>query len=165
MRPGDAVRDRGGVSRQGAAGPPSATVPDAAMRPAGKPRRRSARRWAVDLTLIAACLASVLLEPVSLAIHSVIGLIFAGAVGPHLWHRRAWIRGAAGRAWRRRSLSRAVRWSLSQAGVLLVLTVIVTITGLQNWLGPGARIAGHGISSLVLIGFLTRHTWTRRRSL
>ncbi len=123
------------------------------------------RRWAVDLLLIAACVVSVLLEPVSIAIHSVIGLVFAGAVGPHLWYRRAWIRGALGRAWQRRSLSRAVRWSLSQASVLLALTVFVTATGLWDWLEPHTKIAWHGLSSLVLIGFLIRHTWTRRRSL
>ncbi len=162
-RPG--AGDRGGVSIEETAQPAPVPEPPAA-RPAGGPgRRRSARRWATDLLLIAACVVSVLLEPVSIAIHSVIGLVFAGAVGPHLWHRRAWIRGTIRRAGQRRSLSRAVRWSLSQASVLLALTVFVTATGLWDWLEPRTRIAFHGLSSLVLIGFLIRHTWTRRRSL
>ena len=93
-------------------------------------RRRPLWRWAVDLVLIAAAVVSVALEPVSIAWHSVIGLVFAGFVGPHLWHRRAWIRGTLRRLWQRRSLPRALRWSLSQASLLLVLTVIVTASGL-----------------------------------
>jgi hypothetical protein len=164
MCPGAAAGHRGRVSIEQAAQPAPGPEPPAA-RAAGGPRRRGASRWAVDLLLITACVVSVLLEPVSIAIHSVIGLVFAGAVGPHLWHRRAWIRGTLRRAWQRRSLSRAVRWSLSQASVLLALTVFVTATGLWDWLEPRTRIAFHGLSSLVLIGFLIRHTWTRRRSL
>jgi hypothetical protein len=128
-------------------------------------RRRSLRRWAVDMALIAACVASLLAEPAWLAAHSILGLLFAGAVGPHLWHRRAWIRGALRRARQRRPLSRAVRWRLPQAAALLVLTVVVTATGLVNWLDPRAGIGGHGIASVVLLGFLARHAWTRRRFL
>ena len=40
------------------------------------------------MLLIAGGIASVIFEPFSIAVHSVIGLIFVGTVGPHLWHRR-----------------------------------------------------------------------------
>ncbi len=112
--------------------------------------------------LLLAGVLSVLFEPVSIAIHSVIGLAFAGAVGPHLWHRRAWIRGAVRRVWERRSVSRAVRWSLSQASLLLVLTAIMTASGLWDWLDGRTTIRWHAISSVILIAVLIRHTWTRR---
>ena len=125
-------------------------------------RRRPRWRWAVDLVLIATAVVSVLLEPVSVAVHSVIGLVFAGFVGPHLWYRRAWIRGTLRRLWQRRSLPRALRWGLSQAGLLLVLTVIVTASGLWDWLDGRTTIRWHAISSIVLLAFLIRHTWTRR---
>ena len=125
-------------------------------------RRRPLWRWAVDLVLIAAAVVSVALEPVSIAWHSVIGLVFAGFAGPHLWHRRAWIRGTLRRLWQRRSLPRALRWSLSQASLLLVLTVIVTASGLWDWLDGRTTIRWHAISSVILLAVLLRHTWTRR---
>jgi hypothetical protein len=124
--------------------------------------RRPLWRWAVDLVLIAAAVVSVLLEPVSIAWHSIIGLVFAGFAGPHLWHRRAWIRGTLRRLWQRRSLPRALRWSLSQAGLLLLLTVIVTASGLWDWLDGRTTIRWHAISSVILLAVLIRHTWTRR---
>ena len=127
--------------------------------------RRPIWRWAVDLVLIAAAVVSVLLEPVSIAWHSVIGLVFAGFRGRHLWHRRAWIRGTLRRLWQRRTLSRALRWSLSQAGLLLLLTMIVTASGLWDWLDGRTTIRWHAISSVILLAVLIRHTWTRRRRL
>ena len=121
------------------------------------------RRWLADVLLAGAGIVSVLLEPASIAIHSVIGLVFAGAVGPHLWHRRAWLRGAARRLWRRRSLPRAMRWALSQAGLLFLLVGVVTASGLYDWLDVRTRIRWHAISSVILIGVAARHAWTRRR--
>jgi hypothetical protein len=132
---------------------------------AGRTRRGPRRplwRWAVDLVLIAAAVVSVVLEPVSIALHSVLGLVFAGFVGPHLWNRRAWIRGTLRRLWRRRSLPGALRWSLSQASVLLVLTMVVTASGLWDWLDGRTKIRWHAISSIILLAVLIRHTWTRR---
>lgn len=123
----------------------------------------SLRRWITDIVLAAAGIVSVLLEPASIAIHSVIGLVFAGAVGPHLWHRRSWIRGVARRLWRRRSLSRAMSWAASQTGLLLALTLAVTASGLYDWLDARTRIRWHAISSVILIGVAARHAWTRRR--
>ena len=131
----------------------------------GRPRRRPARplwRWAVDLVLLAAAAVSVATEPMSIAIHSVLGLVFAGFVGPHLWNRRAWIRGTLRRLWRRRSLPRALRWSLSQASLLLALTMIVTASGLWDWLDGRTKIRWHAISSIILLAVIIRHTWTRR---
>jgi len=125
-------------------------------------RSRPLWRWAVDLALLTAAVVSVLAEPVSIAIHSVLGLVFAGFVVPHLWNRRAWIRGTLRRLWQRRSLSRALRWSLSQASLLLVLTMIVTASGLWDWLDGRTKIRWHAISSIILLAVVIRHTWTRR---
>ena len=108
-------------------------------------------RWAVDLMLIAAGVVSVLFEPTSIAIHSVVGLVFVGTVGPHLWNRRAWIRGTARRLWKRRRLTRVLRWNLAQAVVLLVLVVVMTVSGLWDWLVVPTKIRWHAISSVILI--------------
>jgi hypothetical protein len=116
----------------------------------------------VDIVLIAAGVISVLFEPASIALHSVIGLIFVGTVGPHLWNRRAWIRGTMRRLWQRRRLTRTVRWSLSQAVLLLLLVVVVTVSGFWDWLDVPTTIRWHAISSVVLIAVAIRHAWTRR---
>jgi len=63
------------------------------------------RRWLIDILLIAGGMVSVILEPVSIAIHSVIGLAFVGTVGPHLWYRRSWITGTVRRLRQRRRLT------------------------------------------------------------
>lgn len=139
---------------------------DAAPLTAGPARRRPRRplwRWAVDLVLLAAAVISVLTEPMSIAVHSLLGLLFAGFVAPHLWNRRAWIRGTLRRLWERRSLSRTLRWSLSQASLLLVLTMVVTASGLWDWLDGRTKIRWHAISGIILLAVLIRHTWTRRR--
>jgi hypothetical protein len=125
-------------------------------------RRNGLARWSVDIALIAAGVVSVLFEPVSIAIHSVVGLVFVAVVGPHLWNRRAWIRGTLRRLWSRRSLSRTVRWSLGQTGLLLALTLVVTASGLWDWLDARTRIRWHAISSVILIVVVIWHTWTRR---
>jgi hypothetical protein len=116
----------------------------------------------VDLVLLMAAVVSLLTEPMSIAVHSVLGLVFAGFVGPHLWNRRAWIRGTLRRLWQRRSLPATLRWSLSQASLLLVLTVIVTASGLWDWLDGRTTIRWHAISSIILLAVIIRHTWTRR---
>jgi hypothetical protein len=125
-------------------------------------RGRGPVRWAVDIVLVVTCVVSVLFEPMSIAVHSVVGLVFVAAVGPHLWNRRAWIRGTLRRLWSRRSLSRAMRWSLGQAGLLLALTLVVTASGLWDWLDERTRIRWHAISSVILIAVVIRHAWTRR---
>lgn len=118
-------------------------------------------RWVVDLVLIAAGVVSVLFEPMSIAIHSVVGLAFVGTVGPHLWNRRTWIRGTARRL-RRWRLTRTLRLNLAQAVVLFILVVVVTVSGLWDWLDVPTKIRWHAISSVLLIAVAVWHAWTRR---
>ncbi len=80
------------------------------------------------------------LEPFSIALHSIVGLAFAGTVGPRLWYRRAWIRGTLTRPRQRRRLSARLGWSLGQAVLLAVLVIVVTVSGLLDWLGAPVRI-------------------------
>jgi hypothetical protein len=124
---------------------------------------RTWRRWLIDMLLIAGGIASVIFEPFSIAVHSVIGLIFVGTVGPHLWHRRGWIRGTLGRLRRRRRLSARLRWSLFQSFLLLVLVAVMTASGLYDWLDERSKIRWHVISSVILIAVVARHAWTRRQ--
>ena len=91
-------------------------------------------RWAVDIALIVAGVLSVLFEWLSTAIHSVVGLVFVAVVGPHLWNRRAWIRGTLRRLRSRRSLPRALRWQPEPGRpAARVLTLVVTASGLWDW--------------------------------
>jgi branched-subunit amino acid transport protein AzlD len=142
------------------------TGPTAAGRPRPRSRLwpgRTRRRWLIDILLIVGGLVSVVFEPFSVGIHSIIGLIFAGTVGPHLWHRRSWIRGTLSRLLQRRRLSAKLRWSLSQAFLLLVLVVAMTVSGLYDWLDVRSRIRWHAISSIILIAVVARHAWTQRQ--
>ena len=120
------------------------------------------RRWLIDVVLIAGGVVSVIFEPFSIALHSIVGLAFAGTVGPHLWYRRTWIRGTLTRLRQRRRLSARLGWSLGQAVLLAVLVIVVTVSGLLDWMGAPTRINVHGIASLILIGVVARHAWTRR---
>jgi len=121
------------------------------------------RRWLIDILLIAGVIVSVIFEPFSIAVHSIIGLIFVGTVGPHLWHRRSWIRGTLSRLWQRRRLSVKLSWSLSQSFLLLALVITVTASGLYDWIDTHSRIRWHAISSVILIVVVARHAWTRRQ--
>jgi len=86
-----------------------------------------------------------------------------GGVGPHLWHRRSWIRGTLSRLWQRRRLSVKLSWSLSQSLLLLALVITVTASGLYDWIDTRSRIRWHAISSVILIVVAARHAWTRRQ--
>jgi hypothetical protein len=127
------------------------------------PLERTWRRWLIDMLLISGGIVSVIFEPFSIAVHSIVGLVFAGTVGPHLWHRRTWIRATLSRLWRRGRLSTRLRWGLSQALLLLVLLLTVTASGLYDWLDTRSRIRWHAISSVILIVVVARHAWTRRQ--
>jgi hypothetical protein len=129
----------------------------------GRRLARSWARWLIDILLIAGGVVSLIVEPLSIAIHSVVGLIFVGTVGPHLWHRRRWIAGVLTRLRRPGRLPAVLRWSLSQSSLLFVLVVVVTVSGLYDWLDARTRIRWHAISSVVLIVVVARHAWTRRR--
>ena len=124
---------------------------------------RSWRRWLIDILLIAGGVVSLIFEPFSIAIHSVVGLVFVGMVGPHLWYRRRWIAGVLTRLRRPGRLSAALRWSLSQSSLLLALVMVVTMSGLYDWLDARTRIRWHAISSVILIVVVARHAWTRRQ--
>lgn len=115
--------------------------------------------------LIAGAVICLLFEPVVLAMHSVAGLVFAALVGPHLWHRRAWIRVAARRARLRRRLPPGMRAAAAQAVLLAALVTVVTVSGLWDWLGTPTRIRVHALSSIALTVLLCWHGWTRRRLL
>ena len=128
----------------------------------GRPTR-SWRRWLIDILLIAGVVISLIFEPLSVAIHSVVGLVFVGMVGPHLWYRRRWIAGVLTRLRRPGRLSAALRWSLSQSSLLLALVMVVTMSGLYDWLDARSRIRWHAISSVVLVAVVARHAWTRRQ--
>jgi hypothetical protein len=128
----------------------------------GRPAR-SWRRWLIDILLIAGAIVSLVFEPLSIAIHSVVGLVFVGTVGPHLWYRRRWIAGTLTRLRRPGRLPAALRWSLSQSSLLLALVVVVTVSGLYDWLDARTRIRWHAISSVILIVVVARHAWTRRQ--
>jgi hypothetical protein len=123
------------------------------------------RRWLADLVLILAAVISLVFEPLSIAIHSVIGLMFAAAVGPHLWYRRNWIRATLRRAARRRPLPARRRWALLQAASLAVLVIVMTGTGLYDWLATRTKIRWHAISAVILIAVMIRHAWPRRNRL
>ena len=127
------------------------------------PLGRTWRRWLIDVLLISGAIVSVIFEPFSIAVHSMVGLAFAGTVGPHLWHRRPWIRGTLGRLWHGRRLSARLRWGLAQSFLLLVLVLTVTASGLYDWLDARSRIRWHAISSVILIVVAARHAWTRRQ--
>ena len=128
----------------------------------GRPAR-SWRRWLIDILLIAGVVISLIFEPLSVAVHSVVGLVFAGTVGPHLWYRRRWIAGVLTRLRRPGRLPAARRWGLAQSSLLLALVVVVTVSGLYDWLDARTRIRWHAISSVVLVVVVARHAWTRRQ--
>lgn len=123
----------------------------------------TARRWLIDMFLIAGGVVSLVFEPIVIAIHSIVGLIFMGTIGPHLWHRRTWIQGTWTRIRQRRQLSSRLRWSAWQAALLLMLAIAVTASGLWDWLGAPTKIRWHAISGVILIGVVGWHVWTRRR--
>lgn len=122
------------------------------------------RRWLVDVTLLTAIVTSVVFEPLSIAIHSIIGLVFITMAGPHLWDRRHWISATLGQL-RRRALRPPRGRKLAQAVWLLALAVAVTLSGLWDWLGVPTRIRYHAITSIILIVIAAWHTWNHRRSL
>jgi hypothetical protein len=145
-----------------------AASPDGA---AGSARRgrliagRPAGRWARDIVLLAIGVASLIFEPLSIAIHSVVGLAFVALIGPHLWDRRRWIGGTLAGIRRRRGVPARRRWKVAQALLLLAVTVVVTVSGLWDWLGVPTTIRYHAISGVILIVVATWHGWTRRREL
>ena len=56
-----------------------------------------------------------------------------------------------------------MRWGAGQAVLLFVLVIIVTVSGLWDWLGTATKTRWHALSSLVLVAVISWHAWVRRR--
>src|SRR5262245_10844375 len=116
----------------------------------GRFRRRIAGRkfrcWLTDILLLGLGITSVVFEPFSIALHSIIGMVFVAFAGPHLWDRRRWISRTLTGIRRRRRMGARRRLSLGQAVLLLAVTAVVTVSGLWDWLGTPTRIRYHAIS-------------------
>jgi hypothetical protein len=149
----------------------TATTPASFGSATGSARRgrliagRPAGRWVRDIVLLAIGVASLIFEPLSIAIHSVVGLAFVALIGPHLWDRRRWISGTLAGIRRHRGVPARRRWKVAQALLLLAVTAVVTVSGLWDWLGVPTKIRYHAISGVILIVVATWHGWTRRREL
>ena len=146
---------------QASAPAPTPPVLSRQRRVAGRPPWR----WAADLLLIAGGCVSLILEPLSIALHSIAGLAFAALTGPHLWHRRTWIRATLRRLRQRRRLPAGTRRNLAQSVLLAALVLAVTVSGLWDWLDTRTHIRYHAISSVLLVAVALRHGWTRRSKL
>lgn len=124
---------------------------------------RTARRTAVHLLLVAAVLASLVVEPVLFA-HIAFGLVFTGLVVMHLAQRRRTVRSLLQRL-RRVPRTRSGRMALSDVWLAL-LTVAMVASGIVDWaLGHPTRIRWHAITGVLLAVALLVHTLRRRRRL
>jgi hypothetical protein len=146
-------------------------------RPAGRrTARRSLSRWAVHLGLLcsaAAALGTLDLLHVRIAIHTDVGLVFAGLVAVHLAQRRRTLARMATRITRARTIAeRGIRLAVSDL-LLLFLTLNVLVSGILDWNRgvpiqlplPGPLGRWHAISALALVIYLTVHVWRRRKRL
>ena len=126
--------------------------------------RRALFRWLVHLGLIGTLVVSLVFEPLVLAIHVAVGLVFAVLTGLHLAQRRRVSASLMARLVR-------VRIPPGPAGRLavadLLLTVITTgmlVSGFWDWFaGHPTPIRWHAITGVVLAILLLAHT-ARRRS-
>jgi hypothetical protein len=123
------------------------------------------RRWVVDITLTVTLLVSIVLEPSSIAVHSVVGLAFAVLAVLHLWQRRRWIASTIRRLARRRLPRTADRLTLAQNTSLWILGTVMTASGLWDWMEGPTRIRVHAISSVLFAAVVARHAWRRRSGL
>lgn len=115
------------------------------------------------VSLVVAVLLATSLALHELAVlHAVIGTAFVIAVGVHLWDRRRWIRGVMRRRSRGipRRLAVDVRWAVQ----LVVLTIAVTVTGLERLLDPdGGSHLPHGPLGVLLAVVCGIHVLRHRR--
>jgi hypothetical protein len=122
-------------------------------------------RWLVHLGLIVTVAVSLAFEPLILAIHIWVGLVFAILAGLHLAQRRRVSARLLARLSRPgRSLARpAGRLALADA-LLAVLSAGMLASGLWDWFaGHPTRIRWHAITGIALTVLLVVHT-ARRRS-
>ena len=123
--------------------------------------RRALLRWLVHLGLIGTLVVSLVFEPLVLAIHIAVGLVFAVLTGLHLAQRR---RVSASLLARVGILARpAGRLALADL-LLAVITAGMLVSGFWDWsAGHPTRIRWHAITGVVLAILLLAHT-VRRRS-
>jgi hypothetical protein len=154
--------------------PQAGTSPE---RPAGRQTtRRTLSRWAVHLGLLcsaAAALGTLDLLHVRIAIHTDVGLVFAGLVVVHLVQRRRTLARMATQIVRARTFAgRRIRLTVSDL-LLLFITLNVLVSGVLDW-SRGVPIQlplprpfdrWHLDSGLVLVIYLAVHVWRRRKRL
>lgn len=122
-------------------------------------------RWLVHLGLVGTTIVSLVVEPLILAIHIVLGLAFAVLAVAHLIQRRR----VSARLLAR--LSRPGRTLAGPAGrlaladsLLAAMTAGMLVSGFWDWLtGHPTRIRWHAITGVALTVLLVAHT-VRRRS-
>ena len=126
--------------------------------------RRALLRWLVHLGLIGTLVVSLVFEPLVLAIHIAVGLVFAVLTGLHLAQRRRVSASLLARLARVRMLARP-SGRLALADLLLaVITAGMLVSGFWDWsAGHPTRIRWHAITGVVLAILLLAHT-VRRRS-
>jgi hypothetical protein len=126
--------------------------------------RRALLRWLVHLGLIGTLVVSLVFEPLVLAIHIAVGLVFAVLTGLHLAQRRRVSASLLARLARVGILARpAGRLALADL-LLAVITAGMLVSGFWDWsAGHPTRIRWHAITGVVLAILLLAHT-VRRRS-
>ena len=126
--------------------------------------RRALLRWLVHLGLIGTLVVSLMSEPLVLAIHIAVGLVFAVLTGLHLAQRRRVSASLLARLARVGILARpAGRLALADL-LLAVITAGMLVSGFWDWsAGHPTRIRWHAITGVVLAILLLAHT-VRRRS-
>ena len=132
--------------------------------PAPGGERRVLSRWLVHLGLIGTLVVSLMSEPLVLAIHIAVGLVFAVLTGLHLAQRRRVSASLLARLARVGILARpAGRLALADL-LLAVITAGMLVSGFWDWsAGHPTRIRWHAITVVVLAILLLAHT-VRRRS-
>jgi len=126
--------------------------------------RRALLRWLVHLGLIGTLVVSLVFEPLVLAIHIAVGLVFAVLTGLHLAQRRRVSASLLARLARVGILARpAGRLALADL-LLAVITAGMLVSGFWDWsAGHPTRIRWHAITGVVLAILLLAHN-VRRRS-
>src|SRR6516162_2080853 len=134
--------------------------------PAPGSERRVLSRWLVHLGLIATLVVSLMFEPLVLAIHIAVGLVFALLAGLHLAQRRRVSASLLARLARVRMLARpAGRLALADL-LLAVITAGMLVSGFWDWsAGHPTKIRWHAITGVVLAILLVVHTIRRRSRL
>jgi hypothetical protein len=131
--------------------------------------RRALLRWLVHLGLIGTLIVSLVFEPLVLAIHIAVGLVFAVLAGLHLAQRRrvsARLLAQLGRLARVR-IRTGPAGRLALADLLLaVITAGMLVSGFWDWFaGRPTKIRWHAITGVVLAILLVAHTIRRRSRL